>query len=116
MPYIGTVTVSVKKSWTRPNLREYSVNEHLADNPMSTMRKVFLWPVDLEHYKHSLEIIGPVGTRLINALNEIAGIAMIFLDMSSVRIVKDSDYPWKKIEPKILEAIKTALEGNPVDT
>jgi len=116
MPYIGTVTVSVKKSWTRPNLREYSVNEHLADNPMSTMRKVFLWPVDLEHYKHSLEIIGPVGTRLINALNEIAGIAMIFLDMSSVRIVKDSDYHWKKIEPKILEAIKTALEGNPVDT
>jgi len=116
MPYIGTIKVSVEKSWTRPNLKKYSVEKHLSDNPMSTMRKVFLWPVDLEHYKHSLEIIGPVGTRLINALNEIAGIDMIFLETGSVSIVKDSDYLWKKIEPKILVAIKTALEGDPVDT
>ena len=121
MPYIGNVKVRVEKSWPRSHLREYFVDEPLSDltltsnvgsdNLMSTMRKVYLWPADLEHYEHSLKTIGPVGTRLIDALNEIVGIDMIFLKKNSVSIVKKKDSAWRVLEPKILSALKIALEA-----
>lgn len=68
----------------------------------------FHFPLSKDN-SEGMDQIGPVGRRLIRALNEIDGIEEVFLTLYAVQIDKSSVYEWSELESDIFFAIETAV-------